>query len=187
MPVTRLAFNLLLVAAFIHILFSGFATAKTNGDPRPGSVDMVVLHAIGGPVCKDGQPFFQPIKGTAASWADFFRKDPVLGIHYVIGRDGAVEAMVPEGEIANHALGHNKTSIGIEMVNTGDGIDPFPEAQIAALEKLLKDIRVRHGLKADQIVTHQEIDTRQLPCGIAQKVDPGPAFPFAAVIAGSNP
>ena len=48
----------------------------------------------------------------------------------------------------------NDFSIGIELVNLNDGIDPFPAEQIGALRRLLKAIAVRHPLR--YIVTHYE-------------------------------
>ena len=48
----------------------------------------------------------------------------------------------------------NDFSIGIELVNLNDGIDPFPAQQISALRQLLKTIALRHPIR--YIVTHYE-------------------------------
>jgi len=51
-------------------------------------------------------------------------------------------------------VGVNDFSIGIELVNRNDGIDPFPAEQIQAMRKLLKGILSRHPVR--NIVTHYE-------------------------------
>ena len=51
-------------------------------------------------------------------------------------------------------VGVNDFSIGIELVNLNDGVDPFPEAQIDAMRDLVKAITSRHPIR--HIVTHYE-------------------------------
>jgi len=46
----------------------------------------------------------------------------------------------------------NDFSIGIELVNKNDGIDPFPETQIQALRDLMKSIMTRHPIQ--HIIPH---------------------------------
>lgn len=167
---------------------AGGAVARDRGPEREQPPAIVILHAIGGPECRDGAPHFQHVEGDARVWAEFFRRDPVLGIHYVIGRSGDLVSVISESQVANHARGHNARSIGIELVNDGDGVDPFPEPQVRALIDLLRDIRRRHTLGADAIVTHAEVDRGEpLPCGIARKVDPGPALDLVRIIRDSTP
>jgi N-acetylmuramoyl-L-alanine amidase len=48
----------------------------------------------------------------------------------------------------------NDFSIGIELVNLNDGIDPFPREQILSLRLLLAAIISRHPIR--QIITHYE-------------------------------
>ena len=50
--------------------------------------------------------------------------------------------------------GVNDFSIGIELINRNDGIDPFPERQIEALRDLLRSISRRHPIR--YIVPHYE-------------------------------
>lgn len=178
----------LIIAALIAPALASPAIAKEHGDKRTKPVDTIILHSIGGPTCKDGKPYFVPVKGNAEFWRGQLAKDPVNGAHYVIDRAGIALALIPEDEVANHARGHNPSSIGIELVNTGDGVDPYPEAQVAALIALLKDIRARYGLADAQVTTHQAVDTgKPLECGIARRVDPGPALDLQRVISESRP
>ena len=51
--------------------------------------------------------------------------------------------------------GVNDFSIGIELVNLNDGLDPYPPDQLAALRGLLAQIRERHPIT--NVVSHAEI------------------------------
>ena len=82
-----------------------------------------------------------------------------MSIHYVVGRDGQVAAGVPEALAASHAIGWNQRSIGIELVNNGDGADPFPVVQIEALLQLVRAIRARHpGVTPARVLRHSDVD-----------------------------
>ncbi len=100
-------------------------------------LDIVVIHATGGPGCRNDKLWDAP-GGSLESNIHYFAAHPDIGYHYLIGRDGTTVAGVPEAQIAHHARGHNQTSLGIELVNDGNGRDPFPEVQIQALLDLLK-------------------------------------------------
>ena len=78
-------------------------------------------------------------------------------------RDGNVVSHVAEDQRAWHAgqskmkdgrSGVNDFSIGIELVNLNDGVDPFPDVQIQAMRSLVKAIISRHPIR--HIVTHYE-------------------------------
>jgi N-acetyl-anhydromuramyl-L-alanine amidase AmpD len=164
------------------ILMASTGLAKDSG-PLRGEVGSVVIHATGGPMCRDGRVVFTP-SGTLRSMKRYFENHSILGIHYIIGRDGTIVKSVPEDQIAYHAYGHNKTSIGIELINRGDGHDPYPESQIVSLIELLKEIRTRHNIKIEDINGHSDLDHRTFQCGstlIKQKQDPGPNFPWERV------
>jgi N-acetyl-anhydromuramyl-L-alanine amidase AmpD len=109
---------------------------------------------------------------------------PVIGIHWMIGRDGTVRRSIPEDQVAHHVFTYSGRSIAIELVNEGDGIDPFPEPQLAALVSLLRDIRERHRIPRSGLKRHSDLDLGRLPCDPSQrrKVDPGRAFPIESVI-----
>lgn len=152
--------------------------AKTDGPPRD-RVSMVIVHAIGGPTCRDGTVRFTPAGGSAEFWKGYLESHEDYGIHYVIGRDGVVAKSIPEMQVAIHAQGHNDRSIGIELVNRGDGKDPFPKAQVDSLIVVLRDIMARHGLGVDSVKRHSDVDTRTFECGgrtVKKKQDPGPAL-----------
>lgn len=173
------------------ILLSGLALsvpnqadAKISGKTRT-TVNRVIIHSIGGPSCNNGTVVYSPADGDAKRWIGFFNRHKVLGIHYVIDKSGWIEAGVPENQIANHAKGNNRDSIGIELVNRGDGVDTYTEQQLGMLVAALRSITKRWGILKSGIVGHSSVDKRYFECGgrrIKTKPDPGPAFPWNRVL-----
>ncbi len=122
--------------------------------------------------------------------------------HYYIDRDGSIVQYVPDERTAHHVAGCNARSIGIEMVNPGrypnwfdsraqDWTAAYPEVQIAALHRLLQVLK-RRLPNLGQIARHSDLDRRRIPAKdnpdleIARKLDPGPTFPWAEVVAASG-
>jgi len=158
--------------------------AKTSGKSR-AAVKQIIIHSIGGPSCVNGSVAYSTAKGDAKRWIGFFNRHRVLGIHYVIDKKGQVEAGVPENQVANHAKGNNADSIGIELVNRGDGKDPYPDLQLGMLVAALRSITKRWGIDKSAIVGHAAVDERHFTCGgleVKTKQDPGPAFPWNRVL-----
>jgi hypothetical protein len=175
------------VGAFATLLLFGLgdAAARRSGPVRTQAIDMVVIHSTGGPTCDS--------RTGKATWvrAGVLRDDlreieahPRLGIHYMIDRDGAVVASVPEDQVAYHVFRFSGRAIAIELVNDGDGRDPFADAQITSLVGLLRDIAQRRRISRDGVKRHSDLDHAMLPCARTQrrKVDPGDAFPFESVL-----
>jgi N-acetylmuramoyl-L-alanine amidase len=166
-------------------LVSDDAVARRSGAVRTQAIDMVVIHSTGGPTCDAATG--KPIWVSAGKLEENLRQieaHPVLGIHYMIDRDGTVRASVPENQVAHHVYRVSGRSIAIELINNGDGVDPFPAAQLTALVNLLKDIRVRHGITREGIKRHSDLDHTRLPCDRTRrrKVDPGNAFPYESIL-----
>jgi N-acetylmuramoyl-L-alanine amidase len=134
----------------------------TQGTPRNAKVENIIIHATGGPDCNPNRSF----KGGTLSGivAHFKRNSDRISIHYVVGRNGGVVRMVPEDQVAWHIRGHNQNSIGIELVNNGDGRDSYPTAQIDALTRLLKGILARYALRVQDIKAHSDLDDTVLTC-----------------------
>jgi N-acetylmuramoyl-L-alanine amidase len=114
------------------------------------SIDTIVLHAT----------VLNSLDEVIGRFADTQSK---VSAHYTIDRDGTTVRHVAERERAWHAGqsrmkdgrgGVNDFSIGIELVNRNDGVDPFPGKQIQAMRRLLKTIIARHPIR--HIVTHYE-------------------------------
>jgi hypothetical protein len=183
-----------LVLARLGLLPIG-AGAKPGGHARGRAVDTIIVHALGGPDCRSGRRFYRTVEGDAQTWMATFNRLPIISIHYMVGRDGAVAAGVPEAIAATHASGWNQRSIGIELVDNGDGHDPFPPAQIGALVRLVQGIRERHpAITAARVLRHSDVDhstfseARHGPgCGaFRRKEDPGPRLSVAAVHGGDR-
>ncbi len=118
--------------------------------------------------------------------------------HFYIDRDGSVHRYVHPERIAHHVSGHNRDSIGIELVNRGrypDWLDsrrqtpdePYPDAQIDALIALIARLKLEiPGLR--EIAGHEDLDTRTVPASddpslsVPRKRDPGPLFPWPRVL-----
>jgi N-acetylmuramoyl-L-alanine amidase len=106
--------------------------------------------------------------------------------HYLVDRDPPrIYRLVPEQRRAWHAgrsywQGYthlNASSIGIEIVNAGNGGDPaapyapYPPGQIDQVVELVRDIQQRHAVAPHRIVGHSDIQP-------LSKQDPGPSFPW---------
>ncbi len=163
----------------------GDGCARRTGGARSEAIDTIVVHSTGGPTCDavTGRAIW--VKGGALE--DNLRQieaHPRLGIHYMIDRDGTVRSSVPEDQLAHHVFRWSGRSIAIELVNDGDGLDPFPQAQLGALVELLRDIAQRRGIAREGVRRHSDLDRAMLPCDKTQrrKVDPGAAYPHEAIL-----
>lgn len=123
-----------------------------NRDERPAgiTIDTLVVHAT----------VFDTLEDVIRHFSDACSK---VSAHYTIDRDGTVAAHVPEELRAWHAgqsrmrdgrQSVNDFSIGVELVNLNDGLDPFPDEQVAALRELLREIAGRHPIR--YVVPHHE-------------------------------
>lgn len=98
-----------------------------------------------------------------------------VSAHWLISREGQAEALVDETCRAWHAgAGEwaglsdiNSHSIGIELDNTG--FHPFPQPQMAALERLLAGVMARWAIPPQRVIAHSDMAP-------ARKSDPGPRF-----------
>jgi len=173
-----------LLVSILLFFLPVISDAKTTGKSRT-EVNRIIIHSIGGPSCINGSVVYSSADGDAKRWIEFFNQHRVLGIHYVIDKTGQAQAGVPESQIANHAKGNNANSIGIELVNRGDGIDPYPDLQLGMLVAALRSITKRWGIDKSAIVAHSTVDRRTFQCGgreIKTKQDPGPVFPWDRVL-----
>jgi N-acetylmuramoyl-L-alanine amidase len=122
-----------------------------NHSPRkPGvRVDTIVIHHTATKSSASGDE-------GALEW--LCNNEARVSAHYLVAHDGLIYRLVPEHLTAWHAgvsclpwekqvpgASVNARSIGIEVVNPGDGKTPFTEAQYAALCWLVPDIVRRWG------------------------------------------
>ena len=124
-----------------------------NFGPRPKDtvIDTIILHHTAGPT----------LKGTV-NW--FLNKESQVSAHFVIGKDGSIVQQVSTFDRAWHAgvskdaagRGNvNDYSVGIEIVNVGDGKDSYPEEQVQAVEHVVSVLMRRFPIK--QILSHEFI------------------------------
>ncbi|MBI1245902.1 MAG: N-acetylmuramoyl-L-alanine amidase [Alphaproteobacteria bacterium] len=157
-------------------------TLSPNFDARPDGVrpEILVLHYTD----------TNTLDETLAILLDRARE---VSAHYVVAEDGTVHALVDEDKRAWHAgkaswrgfSDVNARSIGIEIQNPGHrcGYRPFPDAQIAAVCELARDICARHKIAPRDVVGHSDVASMR-------KRDPGEFFPWtklAAAGVGLNP
>ncbi len=141
---------------------------KSRDGAEGRAPDMLVLHYTG-----------MPVAGEALQWLC----NPVSNVscHYFVFENGHVLQLVPEARRAWHAgVSHwrgeddiNSASIGIEIANPGHpgGMPDYPEAQIAAVLALTKDIVSRWSIPAARVLAHSDVAP-------ARKMDPGETFPW---------
>jgi N-acetylmuramoyl-L-alanine amidase len=147
-----------------------------NFDARAGTgiIDMLILHYTG-------------METAAAAIERLCAPAAKVSAHYVIEEDGTVWRLVDEQARAWHAgiaswRGRNDingASIGIELVNPGHefGYRAFPEAQMAALESLARDILARHPIPARHVLGHSDVAPER-------KQDPGELFDWPRLARG---
>ena len=140
---------------------------ERRGGARP---ELIVLHYTAMPTCDEARArLCDPAAEVSAHW--------------LISQGGVAEALVPEEMRAWHAgagawgavTDVNSSSIGIELANTGDA--PFPERQMAALERLLAEVMGRWHIPPERVIAHSDMAP-------GRKRDPGPRFDWRRLARG---
>ncbi|MDR3423524.1 MAG: N-acetylmuramoyl-L-alanine amidase [Alphaproteobacteria bacterium] len=133
------------------------------------ALDYIVLHYTG-------------MNDAASAQARLCDPAARVSAHYLIEENGDLTQLVDETRRAWHAgqsfwrgaTDLNSASIGIELINPGHefGYRPFPEPQLEALKKLLREIIARHHMNpATALLAHSDIAP-------TRKQDPGELFPW---------
>jgi N-acetylmuramoyl-L-alanine amidase len=140
-----------------------------NYDERMLATDILLLHYTG-------------MTSTAAAIERLCDPSSKVSSHYVVDEYGKVLQLVPEACRAWHAgqslwegeSDINSRSVGIEITNPGHdfGYPDFPQAQIAAVIALCRDIVTRHHIRTDRVLAHSDVAPQR-------KLDPGEKFPWA--------
>lgn len=66
-----------------------------------------------------------------------------VSAHFLVDRDGSIYRLMPETFMGRHVIGLNYDSIGIENVGGGPAYPQLSEAQIAANDALIRDLKQR--------------------------------------------
>jgi N-acetylmuramoyl-L-alanine amidase len=137
--------------------------------PEPARIDMLVLHYTG-------------MTTAAAALERLCDPGARVSAHYVIEESGVIWRLVPENRRAFHAgiscwegeRDLNAVSLGIEIVNPGHewGYRRFPDAQMASVEGLCRDLVARYSIPPHRVVGHSDIAPER-------KSDPGELFDWA--------
>lgn len=153
------------------MVVGGGYPSPNHGPRRDGlTPDLVVLH-------------FTDMASAAAARARLCDPQAEVSAHWLIAEDGTAEQLVDEARRAWHAGAGawrgrgdvNSRSIGIELANPGDR--PFTEAQMHALEDLLRRIMARWPVRPEGVIAHSDMAP-------GRKVDPGPRFDWRRLALG---
>jgi N-acetylmuramoyl-L-alanine amidase len=146
-----------------------------NHQPRRGGArpDILLLHYTG-------------MATTQAALERLCDPAAQVSSHYLVFEDGRVFQLVPESRRAFHAgesawegsTDINSRSIGIEIGNKGHdfGCPEFPEAQIAVVIALCRDIVARWNIAPWRVLAHSDVAP-------SRKRDPGERFPWVRLAA----
>jgi N-acetylmuramoyl-L-alanine amidase len=140
-----------------------------NHGPRIGGpIDILLLHYTG-----------MPSAVGALKWLCNPRSK--VSSHYLVFEDGCIVRLVDEARRAHHAgvsswageTDINSRSIGIEIANPGHelGYRAFPDAQVAAVVALCRDVLSRHPIPPQRVLAHSDVAP-------TRKQDPGELFPW---------
>ena len=143
-----------------------------NHGPRLGGPpDMLLLHYTG-------------MRDAAGALARLCDPKAEVSAHYMVDEAGTIFRLVAEDRRAWHAgrafwrgeRDINSRSIGIELVNPGHewGYRPFPDAQMAALMALARDIQSRYAIDPMRVLGHSDVAP-------GRKQDPGELFDWKAL------
>jgi len=125
------------------------------------SITMVVIH------CSAVKPDQLSSVAQIDSWHRERGFKFGVGYHYVIRRDGSIEAGRPEWMVGAHCVNHNKYSIGVcyegGLDARGQPADTRTAAQKATLRRLLTDLHRRYPRAV--IVGHHDLNPqKECPC-----------------------
>jgi N-acetylmuramoyl-L-alanine amidase len=150
-------------------LASGVRPSPNHGERRDGRrPDMLILHYTGMPT-------------AAGALARLCDATSGVSCHYLVFEDGRILQLVPEARRAWHAGAGawagdhdiNSCSLGVEIVHPGHagGLPAYPQAQIAAVAALARDIAERWSIRPERILGHSDVAPDR-------KEDPGESFPW---------
>lgn len=104
---------------------------------------------------------------TAVQTAEFFqRPNAKVSSHYIVDRSGELVRAVPDAQRSWHAgrsafqgeKDVNTFSIGIEICNVGDGVEPYSEAQTQAIVRLVAWLSQTYEIPlATRMTRHRDV------------------------------
>ncbi|GIW23183.1 MAG: hypothetical protein KatS3mg068_2190 [Candidatus Sericytochromatia bacterium] len=138
-----------------------------NLRPSKSKIDTIIIHHTAPfySLTRVGY-YFQDINSRVSS-------------HYIVGKEGLIIESVSEEKRAWHAgysswkgkFNVNDYSIGIEVLNDGDGKDIWTEAQYTFLAQLTAYLMKKYDISLERVIGHRDI---AIPLG--RKIDPADNF-----------
>lgn len=121
------------------------------------ATDRIVIHHTGNPTDDDLSAEEIHASHRAQGWSG-------IGYHYVIRKNGAIEAGRPHWTIGAHAYGENKHTIGIHVCGNFELAEPT-DAQIESLAMLIATVCDDYGLPIDEdhVVGHRDLMATACP------------------------
>jgi hypothetical protein len=116
-----------------------FIESPNHSSRNGGRIDKIVLH------CTEGS-----LESTLREFQNAGGRQ--VSAHYVVGRNGDIYQMVRDSDRANHCMGANESSIGIEHV--GSETDPLTAAQAAASVALIRWLLEQYRIPRTNIFGH---------------------------------
>lgn len=115
------------------------------------STDMIVIHHTGNPYDDDLSAEEIHASHRAQGWSG-------IGYHYVVRKDGTVEAGRPHWTVGAHAYKENYHTIGIHVCGNFEIAEPT-DAQIESLAMLLANVCHDYGLPIDEdhVIGHRDL------------------------------
>jgi N-acetyl-anhydromuramyl-L-alanine amidase AmpD len=105
-------------------------------------------------------------KQDAMATARFFATPAAkVSAHFVVDRNGTIIRCVPDAKLAHHAgvsefggvTDVNQFSLGIEIANVGDNVEPYPKAQVSAVVALTAALASKYQVPVAGITRHRDI------------------------------
>ncbi len=192
--------RIVLLAAVALVLVVSAMTLSPAGEdvvPPPRRKTAVKTSFVVGPMARAQGPYrrfsdvwgilLHSTEGVPSGDLKVLSRSPRVSVHFLVMPDGKIRQLVPIARVAFHAGrgeldGHwgnlNRGLVGIEVSNPSKpGLDvPYPEAQLAAVDRAIKIIDRRLGRRVP-IFGHK--DVVRYPGGW-RKTDPEGAFPLWA-------
>jgi N-acetylmuramoyl-L-alanine amidase len=145
--------------------FPKFFDEKTE----PRKIDFLVLHHV---------------SATSADHAVELFKEHQVSSHFLIDEAGKIFELVEENNIAYHAGtsfwrgfdGLNKSSIGIEFINSSPFAKKFEEAQMRSGVELCQYLIAKYQIAAGNVVGHSDIGYDKETGFLDRKQDPSHLF-----------
>ena len=118
--------------------------------------DLIVIHQVGG-VNRDFSAEEINRWHKEQGWVG-------IGYHFIIRKDGTVEAGRPEWAIGAHAYGFNSHSIGINVAGTFD-IEAPTDKQIEAVSQLVANVASDYDIPItpSSVVGHRDLMSTDCP------------------------